>query len=464
MSTFAVDGLVSGLDTASLVSQLMQLEAVPKARLQTKVVDHTTDIRAYQNVAAAMKKIEDAVAEVTKAQTWTGVKAAVTGDAVTATARTGASTGSLAIQVSSLATQARWTFADQAGLDTAATFTAGTQLSFTKGDGTQVSVATGSGSIRDVMDSINATEGLGARAVAVRVGPEEYRLQITSTGTGATGATRLTNPEALDPGFDPATGRTGGTDAAYTINGIAGTSPTNSVTNLVSGVDVVLTKVGEATVGVATDTAATKAAIEKLVAATNEALAVVKVQTATDPGLSTRGPLASDSMVRAITGRVLQAVGDGVGGISAATIGLQTTREGTLKLDTAVLDQALAANPAGVRAMFSPVPGPPVPVDPSDPGGPTVPAPVQVGIAERLRSIVDSATSTSNGFLTNAVQGRESSKKDLETQILSWDRRLETRKTALQKQFAGLEVALGRLQSQGSWLSGQLAGLQNNRA
>ena len=37
--------------------------------------------------------------------------------------------------------------------------------------------------------------------------------------------------------------------------------------------------------------------------------------------------------------------------------------------------------------------------------------------------------------------------------------RLATRRLALQKQYAGLEVALGKLNSQSTWLAGQLAGL-----
>ena len=49
--------------------------------------------------------------------------------------------------------------------------------------------------------------------------------------------------------------------------------------------------------------------------------------------------------------------------------------------------------------------------------------------------------------------------KGLNDQVSEWDIRLELRKSALQKQFSGLEVALGKMQQQSSWLAGQLAGL-----
>ena len=49
--------------------------------------------------------------------------------------------------------------------------------------------------------------------------------------------------------------------------------------------------------------------------------------------------------------------------------------------------------------------------------------------------------------------------KGLNEQVSQWDVRLDLRRSALQKQFAGLEVALGKMQQQSSWLAGQLAGL-----
>jgi flagellar hook-associated protein 2 len=196
---------------------------------------------------------------------------------------------------------------------------------------------------------------------------------------------------------------------------------------------------------VAADTRSTGDAVAALVTAANEALAEVKKHTAAGtPGVggaagTGRGALASDSLVRALSGRIIQGVTDALGGVSAASVGIQSTKDGTLVLDRAALDKALAQDPTAVRDLISPAAG--------------------GGIAARLSAVVDSATSTSTGFLTSAVQGRERTKKDIETQILSWDRRLELRQAALQRQFSGLEVALGRLQSQSSWLSGQLAGM-----
>jgi flagellar hook-associated protein 2 len=57
------------------------------------------------------------------------------------------------------------------------------------------------------------------------------------------------------------------------------------------------------------------------------------------------------------------------------------------------------------------------------------------------------------------VKSRNSSIGRLNDDIDNWDARLDVRRAALERQFSALEVALGTLQNQGSWLAGQLSGL-----
>jgi flagellar hook-associated protein 2 len=437
VSTFSVDGLVSGLDTSSLVSQLMQIERIPRNRLQNQVTQQTSTISAYQAVASALKKLDDAAKALTDSRAWTGVTATVTGDGVSATARAGAPVAPFDLTVEQLATATTFTTSAAYRMDDAV-IPADT-IDITKADGTLVSLQPASGSLRDVMSAINGAEGLGVRAVAVRVSADSYRLQIVSTATGAgAGPTAVAGFQADDLVLRE------GQDAVYRVggpDGIRATSATNTVTDLVTGVDVTLRRAGTtSTVALTADTDSTTKAVEALVTAANDAIAVLRKQTLNDPGAPARGPLATDSQVRALTGRIVQAVTDALGGESLAGVGIQSTRDGTLVLDKNRLMTALAEDPARVRGFFTPLDG-------------------STGVVSRLKSVVDSAISPASGFITSAVQGRERTKRDLETQIVSWDRRLELRQSTLQKQFSALEVALGRLNSQSSWLSGQLQGL-----
>ncbi|WP_336921767.1 flagellar filament capping protein FliD [Aquipuribacter sp. SD81] len=432
MSSFAVDGLVSGLQTSTLVSQLMQIEAIPQQQLRVRVNENGAYVKALQSVSSALKKLDDAASALTVgAAKWDATTSTVTGEAATATARNGALPGATTVTVDRLATAWTWTSAQATGLDDVVVPSESLQV--VDASGTARTLQPASGTLRDVMGAINNAEGLGLRAVAVRVGDNSYRLQVLATDTGAAAPQRFDGSSVTGGGTSA-----DGVDALYSVNGISGTSSTNTVTGLVSGVDVTLQAVGTSTVRVSADPAATVDAVKALVTAANDAIAEARKQTAANPG-GTRGPLASDSFVRGLTGRIQGAFSAALGDVNAAAIGIQTTRDGSLVLDEAKLRDTLAADPALVRRL----------VAPED---------ASVGIGSRLRDVVTSATGT-DGLLTAAIQGRERSTKDLQAQIESWDRRLELRRETLQRQFSALEVSLGRLQSQSTWLSGQIAGL-----
>jgi flagellar hook-associated protein 2 len=81
------------------------------------------------------------------------------------------------------------------------------------------------------------------------------------------------------------------------------------------------------------------------------------------------------------------------------------------------------------------------------------------GVIQRITEVLDRAIAPGTGTISQAIQGRESTRRDLQTQIDNWDRRLDLRRATLERQFSGLEVALSRLQSQQSWLAGQLGQL-----
>ncbi len=81
------------------------------------------------------------------------------------------------------------------------------------------------------------------------------------------------------------------------------------------------------------------------------------------------------------------------------------------------------------------------------------------GFAARLKAVADGASNATNGTLTAAIKGRQSSVTDMQDAIESWDDRLALRRSALTRQFTALEVALGKLQGQSSWLAGQISSL-----
>ena len=79
--------------------------------------------------------------------------------------------------------------------------------------------------------------------------------------------------------------------------------------------------------------------------------------------------------------------------------------------------------------------------------------------AQRVADAAKTASDPYSGTLTMKIQGEQSVVKSLNDQITDWDSRLADRRSTLEKTYANLEVQLSQLQSQSSWLTGQLSSL-----
>jgi flagellar hook-associated protein 2 len=103
MAGMSVDGLVSGLDTTSLISQLLQVEAAPQQALKSKVVAQQRVVAAYQAVNARFVALQTAAEALIGDTAWDPVKATSSSTTVTATATAGAQAGSLSFFVDTVA-------------------------------------------------------------------------------------------------------------------------------------------------------------------------------------------------------------------------------------------------------------------------------------------------------------------------------------------------------------------------
>src|SRR4051794_788095 len=107
MST--VDGLVSGLSTSTIISQLMQIEAQPQAKLKSQVSAESSRISAFQAVNSKLTALQTAARPFTSTAlpptTPPGrpVKPPSSPPPAPATATTGAPPGTATFTVSKLA-------------------------------------------------------------------------------------------------------------------------------------------------------------------------------------------------------------------------------------------------------------------------------------------------------------------------------------------------------------------------
>jgi flagellar hook-associated protein 2 len=450
MVSLSVDGLVSGLDTTSLIDSLVKAEGAQQARLQTRLTATTNAANAYRSVNSKLDALRTAAEAMTKAATWGA--AAVSATPGTAATVTGTPLpGSVSFTVDSLAaahvvvSTGRWNAAsDPAGFS---------DLTFTAADGvTTTTIAVGgSGTLADAVRAINGSN-LGLSATTIDTNGDAaggLALQVTARKSGAAGRFTL----------DGFTQLRQGTDAQLTLGDggtpLTVTSTSNTFSGLVPGVTLSVGAKGPVTIDVTADPKAVAASAKALVDAANAALAEAKKHSSTSTGST--AVLKGDSALRRVTGDVLAAVSALVGSdASPGSVGVELTREGTVRFDETTFLAALADDPDRTRRVLG---GADAGAGADGTTGTVDDVAAVPGVVQRLLSVVEAATDASTGTLTTLAQGRDSLVADLRERIDDWDDRLALRRATLVRQFTAMETALSSLKQQSSWLAGQLASL-----
>jgi flagellar hook-associated protein 2 len=437
--TSAVDGLVSGMNTTQVISQLMQVEAMPQQQLQQKVATENKLVSGYQSVNTKLAALQTAAKALTDTSTtgiWSAVTAASSSTSVAATASNGAAPGTFTFDVTALSTAQMSTTLVGTG-----PVTSGAGLDVTV-SGNTIHLTVTTDTAQGVADAVNKA-GLGVKANVVTT-DQGTVIQFVGTKTGAGNSFTVTGLAAGTP-----TVVTAAADAQIKVgNPAAGgytvSSASNTFTGVVPNVTLTVSKV-ESGVAVATTSNENAIAdkVQTLVDAYNAAHAEIGKQTAYDPANKVGGPLGGEFAVRRIDDNLLDAFSNGQGGYGSFTqLGLTSDNDGKLSFDRAMFLTAYEADPAKTQSALTAAGG-------TGTGG----------LAAQLVTVTTNATDSTTGSITLALQGANSTVTDLNARISDWDVRLQDRRDALQRQFSALEVALGKLKDQSSWLSGQIASL-----
>jgi flagellar hook-associated protein 2 len=457
--TMSVDGLISGMDTTALITQLLRAEANPQTLLKQKLTATQNQASAYRTVNTAFAAVRTAADALTAAGLAATRTAKPSAEHVTATAGTTAVPGAgvtftvlnLARPQQSASTQT-WATADAPWSD----MDASDRLEFTSGGTVVADLAIPAGAtLSEVAALINAS-GAGVRATVTRPAEGQFKLLLTSEGSGTAGARDVVGYAGTTEVPGTFTESRPAEDALLDLGGFTATSSTNTFAELISGVSVTVSKVDPdpVTVSVDRDADAVATKMQALVDAVGAALNNVKDLTANEPG--SRAALKGDTSLRALSGRLLTAVSDAVGGRSPAEVGLELTRDGAITFDKAVFTTALAADPDLVTRMVS---GGPATAGPNRVPGDGDDLPAVTGIAQRLSDVAKAASDSATGSIIGFAKGRESVATDLQKRIDNWDLRLARRKQVLTRQFTAMETALSSLRNQSTWLAGQLNSL-----
>ena len=376
MATISSLGVGSGgLDTKSIVAQLVALEKAPMAGIQLKAATVNARISAFGQIKSLMSTLSDAASSLNSLTTFNAVTATSSDStAVTATAIGGTSANSFSVKVDSLA-KAQST-ASAALLPVGGALGAGTlrlQLgkwtvvpaSFTPQAGVVPVdiIVSATDSVTDIASKINGA-GAGVTATVLK-DVSGQRLLLRSGSTGEDAGFQLTVPTDADGAPADAAGLSRlvvGSSIQYAenariqINGIAVSSSTNKFTDVISG--VTLTAVAPISTAAQVDVAANKSvvtdAVNKFVAAYNKVNASINELTKYDPSSKATGMLQGDStaigLQNALRG-ILQSTTSGSAYSRLADIGISQQLGGDLEVDSVKLTSALA-NGDEVKKLF----------------------------------------------------------------------------------------------------------------
>jgi flagellar hook-associated protein 2 len=459
MPNASIGGLVSGLDTATIITQLLQLEARPQTMLKSRVSTEEKVVTALQGLNAKLASIATKAGDLAKASGWSAVKATSSTDKVTVTAGASAIPGTVTVDVVDVATAATSTYTTAASATATGQSGATLTISYTDPSKGSVSVSAGDGSLQSIANAINADAKTGLQASLVRAGGTDtaptYQLVVTSKQTGqSSGFTIDDGSGNFLGGSTPLS--TGGTDATIKLNGTQLKQASNTFVGVMPGVDVTITAGSEttsATISVERDVTSLADSVKGMVDAVNAALDEIGTLTAYDATTKKGGLLAGDSTMRSLRNQLLETVSRGVqvaspsGGTTTetlASVGIEVDRYGKLTFDEATFTSAYAADPAKTQALLAG----------TDPASGT-----DTGFADKLAALGKAFSDSIDGTLTSAIKGRQSAVKGMQDDIADWDVRLAAKQVTLQRQYTALESALGKLQSQGTWLAGQIASL-----
>lgn len=322
------------------------------------------------------------------------------------------------------------------------------------GQGT-LDITVGAASFTVTIDATN--DSLDGLAAAINASGSNLRASIVGDGGGfrliVKGATGAANGFTVTPGAgaDPALAAfaTGGGlaiaqtagDASLRIDGVIFARDSNSISDILPGITLNLKKAGAGevvSIGASRPTAAIRQALGDFVAVFNQ----LKTNVTAAVRLSGAGSdlRQLSSQLQAIAGTALTSH-PSINRLS--DVGISTTREGTLLLDNAKLEAAIARDPEAVEALFNPVRSA-TQTEATDPG-----------LAKLMDDLRDRAVGT-DGAIDRAAKALESRRMLLEESLTRIEEREAAYAARLERQYARLDIQVGAFRATQAYLAQQI--------
>jgi len=432
-------GIGSGLDVGAIVDQLMAIERRPLDQLEAGKQNLQTQLSTLGRLKSSLATFQSVVSDLKTLDAFEVYQAESSDEtAFTVTANSDAAIGFSDIEVIRLAEAHKMGSLAIADTDTTTLGGAGDAINLTV-DGNAFTVNAGGMTLSEIRDAINdAPDNSGVSASIISENDGSHHLVLSSTETGndnamnlsftgtlgtSLGVTDINDPAVLDSEIK--------VDGLYTI-----TRSSNSVDDAITGLTLKL--VGETTgvaqLTVSRDIDSVKESAQTFVDTFNELRTTMKNMSGDDSAL--------DSTLRSIESRMRSVFNTPPGGLNGSfnyltEVGVSFLRDGSLSLDSADLEAAIAGNFADVAELF---------------------AHNDQGYLFRLDAAIENFVA-----FDGQLDTREDSLNDrinaADDRIFEMEFRLGLREKTLLDQFNALDTLMGTLQGTSDFLTQQLAAL-----
>ncbi|MCL6414453.1 flagellar filament capping protein FliD [Aestuariirhabdus sp. Z084] len=467
----SIGGVNSGLDIPTIVKALVDAEKAPKTaqlnRIERDTTEQITGLGQLMGAVSAFKTAVDGLDDLSSFNQRTPASSDT--DILTLTATEEATAGNYNISVESLAQAqkiATGPFADAEAAIGTGTITIGQGA-----DSFDIVVGADNNTLSGIKDAINeASDNTGVTATIV-TDDSGARLVLSSDKQGLSNQLSLTvndddgNSAAGDAGgglsdlvYDPLSGNgslelTAATDAVIKIDGLTVTRSSNTISDAIEGVTLNLKAAQSAddiaagktvSAKIALDKAGPQGRINEFVEAYNALIDVTKELTAVvavggDETAPVTGALLGDASVRQLVSQIrselIDPTGDSAIG-ALSQLGVTSTKEGRLEVDSSVLTDQLDNNYSAVGEFLA----------------------GENGLMGRLSETVASYEG-SGGVLSKRVDSLQNRIESIDDDRLSLNLRVAKMEERLNSQFYAMDQLVGQYNNTLEYITGALKNL-----
>lgn len=446
----AIGSIGTGLDIPALVAQLVSKERQPQDnQINSAGSAANAKLSALATLKGGLTNLQTTLSSLIKNadkpayKTSTITDSNFTASIDTSEGAASPAAGSHQVEVKSLAQGQKLT----SGAFTKDAVVGDGKLTIAYGDKTLEVTINADSKLSDIAKAINKAAGGKVVSASVITADDGQHLMLSAVDSGLSGAIKITpsggNGGLAGLGYDGTAGSgmaqtVEPKDAVVVVDGFTRTSSSNTISDIVPGVNLTLGKVGTKagetqTLTITRDNASLKADMAAFVAAYNAINSALKSSSAYNAETKTASALTGDSMVRGLQQQLRSQFSSNINGLK--DMGVTMAADGSLTVDTGKLETAIGKDPDAVANLFG----------------------KEGKIGGAMDALLKSNLDKETGTLTQRTNTLNKQIKDLEKRLDDLDARMEKVSDRYTKQFTAMETLVSQMQSTSDGLTQQLA-------